>query len=394
MTKPSASYILWLPSWYPNKLAPFDGDFIQRHAKAAALYDDILVIYGVPGEAAKLSASVDESVTRNGRLTEHIIYFRRSPGLLERIRTFVKWNKLLKRTIRQYVKEIGRPGIVHVHVPLKAGLIARWIKRRYGVSYIVSEHSAHYKMGSHDDFFDRNFIYRKEVMRVFRGATAVTNVSAAMGNIIKTLFNLGHIYIVNNTVDTSLFNYESSGNKKFRFIHVSTLTESQKNVTGILNAVKKLSKTRRDFKLIIVGPASKELRELVTTSGIDDLVGLTGEISYADVSKQMKMASALVLFSRYENLPCVIIEALCCGLPIVATNVGGIKELVNLKNGKLVQSENEEELIRAMVCMIDEYNNFDKEQISLDARERFNYSTIGKQFHQLYQQVLPGTHKS
>jgi len=108
----------------------------------------------------------------------------------------------------------------------------------------------------------------------------------------------------------------------------------------------------------------------------------------------MKMASALVLFSRYENLPCVIIEALCCGLPIVATNVGGIKELVNLKNGKLVQSENEEELIRAMVCMIDEYNNFDKEQISLDARERFNYSTIGKQFHQLYQQVLPGTHKS
>ena len=53
MTKPPAPYVLWLPSWYPNKLAPFDGDFIQRHAKAAALYNDILVIYAVPDEERK-----------------------------------------------------------------------------------------------------------------------------------------------------------------------------------------------------------------------------------------------------------------------------------------------------------------------------------------------------
>ena len=44
MTKPPAPYVLWLPSWYPNKLSPFDGDFIQRHAKAAALYNDIAII--------------------------------------------------------------------------------------------------------------------------------------------------------------------------------------------------------------------------------------------------------------------------------------------------------------------------------------------------------------
>jgi glycosyltransferase involved in cell wall biosynthesis len=122
-------------------------------------------------------------------------------------------------------------------------------------------------------------------------------------------------------------------------------------------------------------------------------VTLTGEISYADVSQQMKMASAFVLFSRYENLPCVIIEALCCGLPVIATDVGGINELINMKNGILVRSENEEELVRAMDLMIDEYKNFDRDQISSDASERFNYSTIGKQFHDLYQQVLDKTQR-
>lgn len=391
MTRQSRSYVLWLPSWYPNKLAPFDGDFIQRHAKAAALYDDILVIYAIPDEEGELTGSIGENVA--GRLDEHIIYFKKRAGILGRVRAFLKWNELIRKTIKRYIEENGKPKLVHVHVPLKAGLIARWLKRRYNISYVVSEQSTHYKMGSHDDFFDKNFIYRREVRGVFREATAVTNVSLAVGRTLKEVFRLRHVYTINNTVDTSLFNYEVSNNKKFRFIHVSTLTERHKNVTGILRAVERVSKKRQDFEFTIVGPANKELKELIKTSGLRDFVTLTGEISYADVSQQMKAASAFVLFSRYENLPCVIIEALCCGLPVIATEVGGINELINTKNGILVRSENEEELVRAMDLMIDEYKNYDREQISSDARKRFNYSTIGKQFHELYQQVLEKTQK-
>ena len=45
MSKQQKPYILWLPSWYPNKSEPYSGDFIQRHAKAAALYDPVTVIF-------------------------------------------------------------------------------------------------------------------------------------------------------------------------------------------------------------------------------------------------------------------------------------------------------------------------------------------------------------
>ena len=47
--------ILWLPSWYPNKLAPFEGDFIQRHAQAAALYNKIYVIKVVADDRAMIT---------------------------------------------------------------------------------------------------------------------------------------------------------------------------------------------------------------------------------------------------------------------------------------------------------------------------------------------------
>jgi glycosyltransferase involved in cell wall biosynthesis len=204
---------------------------------------------------------------------------------------------------------------------------------------------------------------------------------------IKNIFHLRHVYTINNTVDTSLFNYEVSDNRKFSFIHVSTLTESQKNVTGILKAIVKLSKRRRDFQFTIVGPANKELRNLVANSGVDDLVTLTGEISYSDVSRQMKKASALVLFSRYENLPCVIIEALCCGLPVITTDVGGIKELIDKNNGILVRSGNEDELTESMNDLMNQYGNYDREQIAANARARFSYSAIGEQFNELYMEV-------
>jgi glycosyltransferase involved in cell wall biosynthesis len=72
---------------------------------------------------------------------------------------------------------------------------------------------------------------------------------------------------------------------------------------------------------------------------------------------------------------------------VISTDVGGVKELVNESNGTLVHSENENELEESMNDMINNYENYDREQIAANARERFSYSTIGKQFDELYMEV-------
>ena len=93
--------------------------------------------------------------------------------------------------------------------------------------------------------------------------------------------------------------------------------------------------------MVVVGPIDSELIQMTDMLNLASLVAYTGEITYAEVASQMQRASALVMFSRHENFPCVIIEALCCGLPCIATNVGGVPEAVDNKNGIVVESENE-----------------------------------------------------
>jgi glycosyltransferase involved in cell wall biosynthesis len=222
---------------------------------------------------------------------------------------------------------------------------------------------------------------------VFNKADAVTNVSAVVGDKLKMLFGLVEVKVIHNTVNTFLFNYRKHTLQKFRFIHVSTLTH-QKNVEGILNAVKGLSKLRQDFELVIVGPIGPELVKMIATLNVTSLVIYRGEISYPQVASQMQNASAFVLFSRHENFPCVIIEALCCGLPCITTNVGGVREAVNNGNGVIVESESEGQLIEAMAEMMNEYHRFDRLKIAEDAQEKFSYSTIGKQFYELYREIV------
>ena len=74
--------ILWLTSWYPNRLAPFDGDFIQRHAQAVALLHKIEVLFVVNDLSGKITRHTKEEVYSNGNLTEIWCVDSLAPGRL------------------------------------------------------------------------------------------------------------------------------------------------------------------------------------------------------------------------------------------------------------------------------------------------------------------------
>ena len=382
--------VLWLASWYPNQISPYEGDFIQRHARAVTAYSKITVVYlSQSGETLNID-NTQFTEQEKDNVVEKVVFFKfKKTGVkwFDKIRYNIIYYKTYKKLITEYIKTNGRPDIVHVHVPMKAGVIALWMKRRWRIPYIVSEHSSLYNRFSPGNFHERSLIYRHNVKKVFNNAEAVTNVSAVVGDKLKVLFDLSEVKVIHNTVNTFLFSYQKHTPRKFRFIHVSTLTH-QKNVEGILNAVKSLSKLRQDFELVIVGPIGPELINMITILNITSLVTYTGEISYPEVASQMQEASAFVLFSRHENFPCVIVEALCCGLPCIATNVGGVREAVNNDNGIIVQSESEGELIQAMANMMSEYHRFDRSRIAEEAQKKFSYSTIGKQFYELYTEIF------
>jgi glycosyltransferase involved in cell wall biosynthesis len=381
--------IVWLCSWYPNPDDPFDGDFVQRHAKSLAKLNPVTVFY--VSQSGLHKQEYKYAKEKNSGVSEIIISFRFKSTGIPVLNKFIynwKYYRTYRKAIRDYFQREGMPDLIHVHVPMKAGMIARWIKKKWDIPFVVTEHSAHYSMGTNDDFFKKGIVHRKNVARIFKEAEVVTNVSSFFAERLKKFFSLNKVRVINNAVDTDLFCYRPSTAIPFKFVHVSTLSEHQKNVRGILNATQKLLQKRADFELVIVGPTGEGLKHLMSRFSLSNNVSFTNEIPYAQVADQMKQASALVLFSRYENSPCVIIEALCCGLPVISSDVGGIKEIVNGSNGLLVESEDEDKLAFAMNDMIDNYDRYKREEIAIAARKKFSYETIGKNFLDLYEEVL------
>lgn len=386
--------IVWLASWYPNKIIPLDGDFIQRHAIAVSRFTPITVIYVAQyGEDVEIKESKTE-LFHNGNLTEIVIYFsfkKIGIGIIDKLRYNWKYYSTYKKAIKKHFSDNTAPSLIHVHVPMKAGVIAQWIKKKWNIPYIISEHSATYVKGPLDAFDKRSFYFKNKVASIFRNASAATSVSHHDAAIIRTKFGTKRMDVIHNVVDTNRFFFAVNEKKtRFRFIHVSTMNY-QKNAEGIINACGILKKIRQDWEIVFIGRAfPAHINKMIEEFDIKDNVLCTGEISNIMVAGQMQKASALVVFSRYENFPCVIIEALCCGLPVVATNVGGIPEAVNSSNGYLVPSENETALKNAMLSIIDNYHLFNRENISREAAQRYNYDIIGKAFFNLYNHVIPG----
>jgi glycosyltransferase involved in cell wall biosynthesis len=83
----------------------------------------------------------------------------------------------------------------------------------------------------------------------------------------------------------------------------------------------------------------------------------------------------------------VVIEALCCGLPVVSSSVAGIPEAINNDNGILMESENEEQLVNALQKIMTRYSNYNRPEIAREAQAIYSYEKIGKQFSDLYETI-------
>lgn len=381
--------ILWLASWYPNEKNPVAGDFIQRHAIAVSAYRKLTVIY-LDQSGWEATGSTDKTiVTEKDNLTEIRSYFSFSAtgiSFADRLLYNLAYNRKYKNLLRNYFLEKGSPEIIHVHVPIKAGKTALWAKRKWGIPFIISEQSSAYLPSAPDHFYNRSAYYRYMVKKIFREAAAATNVSLAIGDILEKITGKKNIRVIPNTVDPLKFYYKPTALKKFRFIHVSTMNE-QKNIAGLLDCFRALSAIRDDWELRLVGPVSSSLQNMLDNPGWTDKISCTGELPYAQVAIEMQQASAFVLFSRHENFPCVIVEALSCGLPVITSDAGGAGEAINKKNGLIVPMDDTEKMTAAMIHMLDHFDEYNQEEIALAARNKYAYPVIGKQFASLYQEI-------
>jgi Glycosyltransferase len=379
------NYVLWLPSWYPNKLSPFEGDFIQRHARAASLINNVTVVFVKKDDEGVTTKTVKQEEVITGKLKEIIIYYysaRTGIKFLDRMLSVKKYNSIYRKTLEKIIKDNGYPVAVHVHVAMKAGIPALYLKKRYNLKYIVTEHWTGYFKKARKNIYNSGYLFSKLTKKVLLEADLLLPVSCNLGNVINDFIKIP-FRVIPNVVDTSLFYYVPREQNIFRFIHVSTMNYN-KNSEGIINAAKLLWDEGFEFELVMIGAVHPTFKKMKST---EHKLIFKGEIPYSYVAAEMQRSSVLIMFSRIENLPCVILEALCCGLPVISSDVGGIKEVIDEENGILVTNENEIQLKEAMKKLINSYQDYNRQLISENAIKQYNYTIVGRQIFDVYKMV-------
>lgn len=368
--------ILYLTEWYPHRYDSMPGLFVRKHAAAAVRQGlDVCVLFLLKDEAVPSGVKMIEQTTDG--ITEQYVYYACS--FFSAIR---KGWQAVKNTW-------GIPDIVQLNVLTKNGLLAYWLKKRYGIPYILVEHWSGY-LPENNSF--KGGWHGKLMRQIAKEASVIMPVSQALENGMKAAgIRNDNWERIHNVVDD--FFYEantrmaSPTNSPFRFLHVSCFDERSKNTQGIVQASALLHGQRQDFEvhLIGTGPDFEASVRVAISLGIKDkVVFFDGEKAPYGVHSAMVESDCFVLFSRYENAPVVLSESMACGLPIIATRVGGIPEMVNPENGILVESGNIEELAFAMNTMIDRARQFDKSKIQ-QMGECYSMQIVGTHLAETYE---------
>jgi glycosyltransferase involved in cell wall biosynthesis len=193
-------------------------------------------------------------------------------------------------------------------------------------------------------------------------------------------------HVIYNLVNTDTFKLGTPHHDgKKQILHISTLRDEAKNFSGILRVVEKLWQQRQDFELHVIHDyKAPEFKAFVKDHNLSDCVIFHGKKTSEEVAKAYQEADFFVLFSNFENLPCVIVEAFASGVPVLSSAVGGIAEILSPERGILIPSGDEEALLQGMNTMLDHSQDYDRQAIRDYAIKTFSAEKIGEAILQQY----------
>ena len=366
--------VLFLSSWYPSRVHNTLGNFVKYHALASSKYNSINVLYIVADDKVK---NYEIDYFKDHEIATTIVYFKRGIfKYLNYIIAFIKgFNFLTKKKSIKF-------DIVHMNIMHPGIWQALFLKWRFKIPFIVSENWHGFQDLTK---FKLSLLELKLIELGFKFSSAICPVSQQLKISMLNANYKANYKIIPNVVDTNKFKIGISKitNKHFTFLHVSTLDDSIKNVSGIINAFEKL--THKNITLKIIGDGSTNwILDKIKNLKTSNTVLVENEKNHHEIAIEMQKANVFVLFSNIENLPLVLIESISCGTPFIATKVGGIPDMFNKDLGRLVDSGNIDQLVKEMNFMIENTNYFDSEEIRSYALNNYSNKVVGKQFNDLY----------
>jgi glycosyltransferase involved in cell wall biosynthesis len=231
---------------------------------------------------------------------------------------------------------------------------AGWLARRLGIPYVVKVH------GSDLNVQANHALRRPQIRSALTGAAGVVAVSRALAAKAVALgVHPSNVHVLYNGVDTSVFSPDSRSEARSRLgfstyspllLFVGNLKPS-KGCLDLLEAFPALLAVQPLARLVYVGTGAARAALLARAEALGclDHVEVAGSVAHADLGDWFRAADLLCLPSHNEGVPNVVLEAMACGTPVVASDVGGIPEVVPEYAGILVPPHQRQALSDALI---------------------------------------------
>lgn len=363
-------HILFLCGWYPSRVLPTNGDFIQRHAEAVSLQHKVSVLHIISD--ANQTQNIEYNSSIINRVSTHIAYIKKTKNPIKKILLFLKAYKVLLTQINHF-------DIVHLNKVYPFGIFALHLKWFKKIPFIISEHWSGYLAPQSNDIKRLEKLISKCIAK---NATFICPVSFDLKKNMLKIGLTGNYTVIPNVIDTSIFSPTKRNNKILQILHVSSMDNSIKNITGILNVISKLQNHIDDFKITFIGKNSSKYTILSQQLDIKN-IDFIDQIPQQKLAEYYQKSDVLVLFSNTETQSCVTLESLACGTPVIATNLKSIAEYLTPNLGILIPVKDEKKLLESLI-------NFNAKKFA-SAKEMHNFidkyysqKKICSQFSQLY----------
>lgn len=391
--------IFIIPSWYPSDSNPVTGIFFREESKAYARNyptENIAISsWGQNNEdfllwARKPFTSLFKLIRFN---SESVTQTKISDNCIEYYTPALSWSRrILRGNIHQILRaneknieafqmEFGKVDLIHAHIAYPGGLIAKKLSENFRIPFIITENQSPFPF--------RSFLNKKNqliplLMDSYNHSHINVAVSRYMERKMKN-FKITNSTYIPNYVNENEFTLDPQKQRTSDILFVGRL-EFQKGPDILFEALEKLD--IRDLSIKVVGEGSMLKRLKIKSKNKKYKATWLGNVGQDKVVEMLLESNFLVLPSRHEGLPFIIIEAMACGLPVISTRCGGPEEMITEETGILIEPENPEQLAKAIEYMIEHRSKYDAQKIRDHFLKNYSSKVVCQKLRKLYEKVI------
>ena len=301
-----------------------------------------------------------------------------------------------------FLKAVKSSKIVHAHGhPYLTSLIAAKLAKRYEKPFVLTQHNTFIE---YENFFDQ--VERLNDLAIGKGTLKDADKIITVSNATKDyVLSLGakpkKIKVMHNGVDLERFRPLAGKREEMRkklgispnskvAITVRRLV-FKNGIDTLIECANLAVKKNPNIVFLVVGkgPDQSSVQIRAQQLGIEDNFRLTGFVKDEDLPFYYNVADFFVLPSKSgEGLPLVALEAMACGLPVIATDVGGISEVLMEKWGMLVPANQPERLAKAVLEFANEDFSSRRKELRATMEEKFSWDKNVERLVEIYEELI------